>query len=70
MKVDIAIHVRKVRKAKGLTIEELSRLSGVSVAYISEIETGKYNFTIQVLCRLALALDVPATELITYTKKK
>lgn len=70
MKVDIAIHVRKVRKAKGLTIEELSRLSGVSVAYISEIETGKYNFTIQVLCRLALALDVSATELITYTEKK
>lgn len=70
MTVDITIHVRDIRKARGLTLDALSQLSGVSASYISEIETGKYNFTIQVLCRLALAMDVPITELIEYSKKK
>lgn len=65
MTVDITIHVRDARKAKGLTIEELSDLSGVSRSYISEIEIGKKMPTLPILCLLAGSLEVKPEELYT-----
>ncbi|MBT2641728.1 helix-turn-helix domain-containing protein [Bacillus sp. ISL-41] len=34
-------YLRSLRKRKGLTINQLEELSGISNAYISQIETGK-----------------------------
>lgn len=70
MTVKVEMHIREVRKAKGMTIAELSRISGVSKSYISEVETGKKMVTIQVLCLLAGSLGVKPEELYTYTLKK
>lgn len=70
MKVNVTMHIRELRKAKGLTIEKLSKLSSVSVSYISEIEAGQYNPTINILCLLATALDVSPADLFTYDVKK
>lgn len=70
MDIEITMHVREIRKAMGLTILELSKKSGVSVAYISEIEVGKHHLTLPILCRLAIALDVDIKELFTYKAKK
>lgn len=70
MTVKITMHIRETRKAKGLTIMELSNLSGVSKTHISEIETGKQQPTLHVLCLLAAALDTRIEELFTYVVKK
>lgn len=70
MDVNITMRVREVRRGKGLTIVELSGLSGVSIAHISEIETGKQQPTLRVLCLLAAALDADVVDLFTYGVKK
>lgn len=70
MAVEITMCIREARKAKGMTIAELSMLSGVSISYISEVENGKYDPTLNVMCSLALALDVKLEELFTYELKK
>lgn len=57
------IFITKYREAKGLSMAELSRRSGVSVAQISDIEAGNKNPTITTLCKLSKALGVPCSEL-------
>lgn len=59
----VEIILREVRKKKEITITELSKLSGVSLGHISEIETNKKMPTIDVLVRIALALNVRPEEL-------
>lgn len=66
MTVKVTMHIKEIRKARGITMEELSNLSSVSVSYISEIEAGRYNPTINVLCLLAAALNVQPESLFTY----
>ncbi len=48
----------EARKARNISQAELSRKSGVIQADISRIETGKANPTINVLRRLADALEM------------
>lgn len=66
MDVIIDIRLREVRTEKHLTIIELAELSGVSKSHISEIENGKQMPSIQILCLLAIALEIEPEELYTY----
>lgn len=70
MTVTITMRIREERRARGLTLVELSRLSGVSKSHISEIETGKQMPTLQVLCLLAGALEINPENLYKYSIKK
>lgn len=70
MNVNITVHIREVRKAKGLTIVKLEELSGVSRSHISEIETHKQMPTLPVLCRIAAALEVGPEELFKFDCEK
>jgi transcriptional regulator with XRE-family HTH domain len=59
----------RLRKAKGLTQEEVEARSGFSQQYLSGLEQGKRNPTIITLYELAKALGVnPARLLDTDTK--
>lgn len=60
----MGIGLAQVRKAKGLTQEQLSKLSGVSRVSIARYETGKISPTVRALQRLAKALNVSAGKLI------
>jgi transcriptional regulator with XRE-family HTH domain len=53
--------LRKLRKSKGLIIDELVTKTGLSRPYISQIETGKASPSLQTVRKLASALDVPVT---------
>ena len=53
-----------VRKAQGITQEQLSVLSGVSRGSIARYETGKVSPTVRVLQKLAKALRVSVAELV------
>lgn len=70
MTIKITMRVREVRQSKKLTIVKLSSLSGVSIAHISEIETGKQQPTLYMMCLLAAAMDVKLDELFTWIVKK
>lgn len=62
--------LREVREENHVSLRALSALSGVSKNYLSEIENGKANPTISVLCDIAYALDVPLDRIVQCVKNK
>lgn len=49
--------LRKIREEKGMTLEELSNLSGVSVGYLCHLERGsRKNPSMEVMEKIAKAL--------------
>jgi len=57
-------NVKRVRREKGLTQEQLAELSGFSQQYISGLEQGRRNPTVVSLYELATALGVSHMELV------
>ena len=57
--------VRVWRKHRDLTLGALAQRSGLSVAYISEIETGAKKGSIRTLRALARALDIEVHDLVS-----
>jgi len=56
--------IRAIRKAKGLTQQQLAELSGLDDAYVGSLERGERNFSIDTLEKIVVALNVPAQDLI------
>lgn len=54
----------RLRKAAGLTQEQLAERSGFSQQYISDLERGRCNPTIVTLYELAAALGVSQVDLV------
>lgn len=54
----------RVRKAKGLTQEQVAERSGFSQQYLSDLERGRRNPTVVSVYELALALDINYLELL------
>lgn len=56
-------NLRNIRTARGLTQEQLAEKADVNQATISKIEKGSANVTLDMIQRLASALDVSPAEL-------
>jgi XRE family aerobic/anaerobic benzoate catabolism transcriptional regulator len=57
--------VRRLRKARDLTQEQLARKAGITQGHLSHLEAGgRRNPGAATLKRLARALDVPVAELL------
>lgn len=54
----IGQRIAQLRKEKGLTILELSEMTGLDNSNIGKIEKGKYNVGIDILGKIADALGV------------
>jgi transcriptional regulator with XRE-family HTH domain len=52
------------RESKGWTITELSEVAGLSRRYVSQVERGTRNLTIEALLTLAEALGKSASDLL------
>src|SRR5580658_5803827 len=61
----VGANLRRLRTKKGLSLERLSRASGVSRAMLGHVELGRSTPTIKVLWKIARALGVPFSALIT-----
>jgi len=61
-------NLRNLRRGRGLSLEKLARASGVSRAMLSQVELGRSAPTINVLWKIARALGVPFSALITETE--
>jgi transcriptional regulator with XRE-family HTH domain len=57
-------NLRRLRSKRGLSLERLARRSGVSRAMLSQVELGQSAPTINLLWKIARALDVPFSNLI------
>jgi hypothetical protein len=42
-KMDIGSVLKRVRKARGITLRQVEAITGISNAYLSQLETGKVN---------------------------
>jgi transcriptional regulator with XRE-family HTH domain len=59
----LAANVRQLRESRGLTQEQMAKLSGIPRATWGHLESGAANPTLSVLHKVALALSVPLEEL-------
>ena len=61
---EIGQRIRKYRKAKGLSQEQLAEAVNISVTHMSHIETGNTKLSLPVLYSLAQALQVACDDLL------
>ena len=59
----IEILIRNVREEKGISINQLSKMTGISKGHLSRIENQETMPTILTLERIAIALKVDSKEL-------
>jgi transcriptional regulator with XRE-family HTH domain len=58
----VGANVRRLRKAKGLTQEQLAHEAGVAMRYVAGVERAEENPSLKFLVKIAEALGVePAT---------
>lgn len=62
--------VRQLREATGLSQEELAEQSGLHRTYISLVERGRRNITVDALSQIAEALNVYPSRLIAEAEKE
>jgi transcriptional regulator with XRE-family HTH domain len=62
---EVGATLQRLRLARGLTLEDLSRIAGVSKSMLSQIEREKANPTIAITWRLSNALGVGIGELLS-----
>lgn len=60
----LGANVSRLRKERGLSQEAFAHNAGIHRTYISDIERGARNPTIEVVAKIAKALNVPAGSLL------
>lgn len=64
LRVVVGRNIRRAREAKGLPQDELAHRAQIHVTYLSGVENGHRNLTVNVLERIAEALGVPESQLV------
>jgi transcriptional regulator with XRE-family HTH domain len=64
IKETFARNLKAIRRARGLSQEELAHRAGIDRTYISALERSVYNASIDVVDRLAKELGVEAPDLL------
>ncbi len=61
--ITIGRNIRELRKAKNLTLKQMSRRTNLSVSLLSQIERAESSASVSSLYKVATALDVKLTDL-------
>jgi len=64
LRLVLAKNIKKLRKARGLTQEQLAFEAEIDLTYIGGIERGKRNPSLLVMARIANALSVRVLDLL------
>ncbi len=59
----VGANIRRFRKERGLTQEQLAMTAGLDLRYLGGIERGEHNPTVSVLSRIAESLEIHPAEL-------
>ena len=70
LKVAFGETVRKFRTAMGLSQEKLAERANIHRTYIGDVERGLRNIALVNMCRIACALEVPLSSLISEMEKR
>ncbi|MDB5440801.1 MAG: transcriptional regulator, family [Caulobacteraceae bacterium] len=65
LRIVVGANIRRLRELRCLPQDELAHRAAVHTTYLSGVETGKRNITMNVLERVAAALGVTEAELVT-----
>jgi transcriptional regulator with XRE-family HTH domain len=57
-------NLKRLRKAAGMTQEQLARKAKLSLGYVQRLSAGRHDPPVSTLRKLAKALGVPVTELL------
>ena len=58
------MNLENILKEKNITLSKLSKISSISVSYLSEVRRGKYEATESKIIRISLALGITPNELL------
>jgi transcriptional regulator with XRE-family HTH domain len=58
--------IRQLRQEKGLKQEEFAELAGIDYSYLNQLENGKRNPTVEMLDKIAKALDTTPENLLSF----
>ncbi len=67
---ELGKNIAVIRKSQNLSLEELSKRSGVSTGMLSQIEQEKVNPTVAVVWKIAYGLDVPFSDLLAQSEEE
>lgn len=62
--IHLGENIKKLRKQRGWSQSELAEKASITLTHVNRLETGKYNPSIDVVLRLARALDVTLDQLV------
>ena len=65
-KRSLGYRIRQLREDKNVSQRQLALMTGTSHSYLWKLEGGKADVGIDVLCRIARALDVKVRDLIDF----
>lgn len=65
-KRSLGSNIRAERSRRGISQRQLALMTGTSRSYLWKLETGRADVGMDVLLRIARALDVPVRELIDF----
>jgi len=57
--------IRVLRNKRGLTQEQIAEIAGLNAKYWSDLELGKETISVKNLTKIAVALDVPLSDLVS-----
>lgn len=66
----IGQRIKKLRQSKGFSQEKLAEIMGISPKYLSNIERGKENPTLDIFMKIAGSLNIEISEIFTYSHEK
>lgn len=65
----IGSKIRTLRKAQGLTQEQLAEKANINAYYQGEIERGLKKVSVEMLFKIAIALEIPLKEIFDFDLK-
>lgn len=66
IRIDFGERVRKLRKVRNISQEELALYSNLHRTYISDVERGARNISLDNINKIALALDISLKDLFDF----
>lgn len=61
----VGINIRKIRKERGLSQEEFAEICGLHRNYLSSIERGERNITLDTLSQISNAINLSPIKLLS-----
>lgn len=62
--------VRRLRAERGVSQEQMALKAGIDRSYFGHLERGEYSPTLEMVERVAVAFEVPASELVARAERE